>query len=182
VSALAERFIDRELARLVPRLQWVIPEVFLNRRVALMADPHLMTGLLELTRELGMRPVNAAVIGREEHVAAELRQLAPPALHIESHEREWLRSMEQTGEVDLVIANNLGWQTIGDAFGPVLELGFPSYFTHALAIRPILGFEGALQQIERMADKLLEQRKVAGKRRPTAAPLAPPAPPLALTG
>ena len=169
---LAERFIDRELRAAVPQLQWVIPESFLNRRAALVADPHLLTGLLEFSRELGLRPANALALGRDGHVTDALRAQAPPSFHVQAHEREWLSAMEATGEVDLVITNNLGWQVIGDAFGPVIEFGFPSYFTHALRERPVLGFRGAVQQAERMADTLLADRMRRGRRPPTFAPRA----------
>ena len=37
---------------------------------------------------------------------------------------------------------------------PVVELGFPSYFTHALYERPFLGFAGALAFIDSMANEL----------------------------
>lgn len=169
-TTLAERFIDRELSQTVPHLQWVIPEVFLNRRVALVGDPHLLTGMLELTRELGLRPANVLALAREAHITDELKALAPPSFHVQVHEREWLNEMEATGEVDLVLTNNLGWQVIGNAFGPVMEMGFPSYFTHALSERPTLGFRGVLQQAERMADAMLSDRMRRGRRPPTSAP------------
>ena len=50
-----------------------------------------------------------------------------------------------------------------------MEFGFPSYFHHALARRPFLGFEGALHFIDRMAERLMSERMAAVSRRGLAA-------------
>ncbi|OGR47835.1 MAG: hypothetical protein A2X40_04110 [Elusimicrobia bacterium GWC2_65_9] len=43
-GAAAERFIEAELHRAVPALEWAAPQVFLNRRLLYLGDPHLLEG------------------------------------------------------------------------------------------------------------------------------------------
>jgi len=56
------------------------------------------------------------------------------------------------------VTNNLGWQVLGLEAGPVMEFGFPSFFHHALALRPFLGFRGFLDFADRLAEHLMLAR------------------------
>ena len=51
----AEAFIDAELSRVVPRLKWIIPQYFLNRRTGFMGDPYLLGGFRDIAEDLGMK-------------------------------------------------------------------------------------------------------------------------------
>ena len=60
----AEIFIAAELSRVVPRLKWIIPQYFLNRRTAFMGDPYLLEGFLDIAEDLGLSVAGAIVRGR----------------------------------------------------------------------------------------------------------------------
>jgi nitrogenase molybdenum-iron protein alpha/beta subunit len=51
----AEAFIDAELRRIIPRLEWVVPYSFLSRSVLYEGDAHVAGGLRQMLDELGMR-------------------------------------------------------------------------------------------------------------------------------
>jgi len=51
----AEAFIDAELKRIIPRLEWVVPYSFLSKSVFYAGDKHVYNGLGQMLDELGMR-------------------------------------------------------------------------------------------------------------------------------
>ncbi|MFA6316121.1 MAG: nitrogenase component 1 [Elusimicrobiota bacterium] len=165
-SAQAEAFIEAELSRVVPRLQWLAPQRFLGKTAAFMGDPYLLDGFLDIAEDLGMRVTGAVSRGRAAHGAGlpkpedrhpgvrvlreppvfsqEVRDLmsAPKDLFVSCWcEREW-PSMENRA----------------------LEFGFPSYRHHALFDRPFLGFNGMLGFVERMSDALSQPRSTGSRR------------------
>ncbi len=50
-----EPFLDREMRRYAPRLEWVIPHALLHRRVRVEVDPHLAEAVLAFLNEVGCR-------------------------------------------------------------------------------------------------------------------------------
>lgn len=167
-AAAAEKFIDAELRRAVPALEWAAPQVFLNRRLLYLGDPHLLEGFCELAALLGARVSAAGAASRPGRLGPRALALARPPLE-EPEENAWLAAALDGGPHDLCVVNNIGWQVCGLEAGPVMEFGFPSYFHHALARRPFLGFEGALHFIDRMAERLMGERMAAVSRRGLAA-------------
>lgn len=145
----AEVFIDAELSRVIPRLKWIIPQYFLNRRAAFMGDPHLLGGFFDIAEDLGMRMEGAISRGRSAHggLAEDERVLHEPP----STSSEVRRLMERP--LDLFIS---GWceQEWPHLPFPTMEFGFPSYRHHALYDRPFLGFNGFLAFVERMSETL----------------------------
>ena len=139
----AEAFIASEFSRVIPRLKWIVPQYFLNRRVAFMGDPYLYEGFRDIVEDLGM--VLEGAIIRSQHGPAEAL-CAPPSSSPE------VRHIVQA-PLDLFVACWCEQDFHGLRF-PVLEFGFPSYRSHALYERPFLGAGGMLAFTERMADKL----------------------------
>jgi nitrogenase molybdenum-iron protein alpha/beta subunit len=148
-----EEVIDSELSRVVPPLEWVIPHLFLHRRLSFVGDPYLLAGFHELIGELGCRPGPCVVTARSAH-GSELKQLDGQVI-FEPQRQLLMAHLEPAhrGMIDLVVANNLGISVVGDAVATV-EFGFPSFSTHALYPRPFLGFDGALAFIDTMANAL----------------------------
>lgn len=155
-DAVVEEVIDRELTRVAPRLQWVVPAVFMHRTVSFVGDPHLLEGFLDLTAELGCRHGPIVVTGRAGHAphleerAAELGILFEPtraAMH------EHLGRPLHLGRIDLLVTSSVGAGFMASRT-PVVELGYPSFFTHALYDRPFLGYDGTLAFVDRMANAL----------------------------
>ncbi|MEK7232764.1 MAG: nitrogenase component 1 [Elusimicrobiota bacterium] len=160
----AERFIDAELRRVVPPLEWAAPQVFLNRRLLYLGDPHLLEGFCEIAALLGARVEASAVVSREGRLGPRALALDPPPL-VEPEETALLAAVKAGGPYDLCVANNVGWQVLGLEAGPVMEFGFPSYFHHALASRPFLGFLGFLNFADRLSEHLMLARMRAVSER-----------------
>lgn len=161
-EAAGERFIDAELRRAVPPLEWAAPQVFLDKRVLYLGDPYLLEGFTELCALLGARVGSAAVVSRAGRLGP--RGLGLAALE-EPEETAWLSATAPGAPYDLCVTNNVGWQVLGLEAGPVMEFGFPSYFHHCLAPRPFLGFRGFLEFADRMAEHLMLARMRAVSER-----------------
>ncbi len=152
-SDRAEAFVDRELARIAPRLEWVVPFLFQNARVGYIGDPHLCPGLADTLEMLGATLVTALITNRPHHTRGLAEQLGGADLLVFPRMKAMLNHLEGLAGQDalrLLVTHNMGIMT--DA--PILELGFPSHFRHALYDRPFLGFAGALCFIDSMANAM----------------------------
>lgn len=151
----AERLIEEELAEVVPRLEWVVPFIFQNADVGFIGDPNHLPGLHDILRVLGANLGFALLTG-------DAKQLPPPGaaafeptlVRFDPTQKELLTLLpQQRAErgLDLLVTSNVGVK-LGSV--PIVEFGFPSYFTHALAPRPFLGFAGCLAFIDTMANTI----------------------------
>ncbi|MFI5348099.1 MAG: nitrogenase component 1 [Elusimicrobiota bacterium] len=149
--ALARRVADARLRRTVPNLQWAVQSFLTGRRIACAGDSHILPGLLEMLSEFGCSVPLAVAVA--ESRAGELS--APLAAAETLYEpgmltlKEKLRSLRAESKLDVLIANS-EICALADSAVPVLEFGFPSYYSHALARVPYLGFSGAAAWVERL--------------------------------
>ncbi|MBI5481533.1 MAG: hypothetical protein HY906_21935 [Deltaproteobacteria bacterium] len=176
-EAAALRFAEQELAAVLPKLKWAVPFAFLHRRLGYVGDPHLYVGMRDLAALLGCSLRFAAFTNLPRHardaeastpsppssldLPADIRLLLGEAVPPEPatilsypHARELEQTLERLGrdqELDLLVTNSFGFLT--RRMG-IVELGFPSYHSHALAERPFLGTRGALSVVERMMEAL----------------------------
>ncbi|MBI4678968.1 MAG: hypothetical protein HY748_15425 [Elusimicrobia bacterium] len=150
-KAEAEAFIEEELSRIIPRLKWIVPHLFLGRKAAFMGDPHLLDGFLDIAEDLGLEVEGAIVRGRRAHGGGRegIAVLHEPP--VSSSEVE--RLMRAPKDLFVTCWCEREWPRLA---GRVMEFGFPSYRHHALYERPFLGFNGFLGFVERMADALSE--------------------------
>ncbi|HQP39227.1 MAG TPA: hypothetical protein PLI95_28785, partial [Polyangiaceae bacterium] len=93
---------------------------------------------------------------------------APDTRLVYPHARELndtLQGLARARALDLLVTNSFGFLTDGIA---TVELGFPSYHTHALTDRPFLGMRGFLGLAERMVNALraFEVRSAQERSRP----------------
>ncbi|NNN05591.1 MAG: hypothetical protein HKL90_06790 [Elusimicrobia bacterium] len=148
----AERLIAAELARVTPGLRWILPHLFVGRRVLFLGDPHLASGFAEIAEDLGLRPTGFVATGRERHarVAAAGRATVLFEPGVASAELKELLSRP----VDVAVAATCTMGELFDADVPTVEVGFPSYWQHSLARRPFLGYEGFLCLVDRIGDAL----------------------------
>ncbi|MEQ1920193.1 MAG: nitrogenase component 1 [Elusimicrobiota bacterium] len=148
----AEAFIRAELSRVIPRLKWMLPYLFFNRKTLFVGDPHLAEGFSEIAEDLGLRLSACVVTGRAGRKDGPQGK-AFPLLHEPGAASEPFRRLLRE-PVDLAVASTC---TMGEMFeegAPVVELGFPSYWQHSVSNRPFLGFDGFLCFVDRMADAL----------------------------
>ena len=163
---VARTFIDHELSRIVPKLEWIVPFLFLGRSFGFIGEPHVVSGLVSFAETLGMKCRFLVITNRPHHTASaplpkNCETLIYPKLKTFS---AFLQSfMQHKGGIDLLITNNEGLSFYEHT--AVLGLGFPSPFHHALYERPTLGFDGALALADSMSNLLRQQELVEIARR-----------------
>ncbi|MDI7266905.1 MAG: nitrogenase component 1 [Myxococcota bacterium] len=152
----ARAYVDRSLAAVIPRLEWLIPFLFQNRDVGYVGDPHLLPGFRDIVEMLGARLRLAVITNRPAHVAAAqgaldgVASLAWPKL--KAYVRFLCRQLLD-GDLHLLVANNYG-MSIPLLDTAVVEFGFPSVYAHALYDRPFLGFPGFLAFVDTLVNAL----------------------------
>ena len=150
----AESFIDGELSRVVPKLEWLIPFLFQNRNVAFIGEPYVLPGLSEMVSMLGAELSYGIVTNRAMHTRGLAEAVPETTLLVYPKMKEMMRFVTRQAlerELHLLVTNNVG---IMGAQGAIFEFGFPSAFRHALYDRPFLSFAGALSFIDSMANAL----------------------------
>jgi nitrogenase molybdenum-iron protein alpha/beta subunit len=157
-EAEAARFIARELDAVTPKLEWVVPHSFLDRRFVYAGDPHYAPGFVEQLEGLGAEVAGLVLMGGAHHLAEAPRAALQkrPGTVFEPIQREFMDLWrERFRAVDLVVGNgfvfreaNLGYKR--------MEFGFPSEFTHFLREEPFLGFQGALAFLGRLSNDLVK--------------------------
>ena len=153
---LVDQVSAPELARAVPLLEWVVPYHLLHRRVVFVGDPHLGLALDEAAGEVGLTVERHVILNRRAHAEALLRRCGEERIVLDPKRntlQRLLAPLFQDGGCDLLVANSLG-VTPGLGAGAIVELGFPSFFTHALEERPFLFFRGFVALVERMVNEL----------------------------
>ena len=157
----AETFIDSRLSDLIPRLEWVVPQVFLNRRFYISADPFLAAGLCDMVRELGGKVTGCTVTAREKHMAAISGKFSDQSFTMvfEPRENELKRELEKVGGggADLYVGSS-ELQGFFSGAAACVELGFPSITRHAIFASPLFGLRGCLHLVQRIADEMMRPR------------------------
>lgn len=148
----AREFIDRELAAVAPKFEWVVPHIFLGRRVGYAGDPHYLEVFRAFAGELGCEVTTEAVYARASHA----EEIAPPAPLVEPRPPEFrdaFRLNDPETRPSLVVANSRAALFFQDEI-PVVEFGYPSNHHHAMSDEPFLGFRGAACFAGRMANAI----------------------------
>ena len=152
----AARFIDREMAHIAPRIEWLIPFVFQGVNAGYVGDPHLLPGIEDILGLLGSRLCFGAITNKHTH----LRELGERGrrddLLVWPKHKSFLRFVSENvaaHNVRLLVSNNAGVNfPLPDT--TVVEFGFPSIFHHALFERPFLGYRGFLAFVDTLANAL----------------------------
>ncbi|MFH1437053.1 MAG: nitrogenase component 1 [Pseudomonadota bacterium] len=156
----AETFIGSRLSSIIPKLEWVVPQVFLNRSFYVSADPFLAAGLCDMIREFGGRVAGCTVTAREGHMAAIKGEFSDLSFTMvfEPRESELRREHKKVegGGADLFVGGSELSGFFKDAAGCV-ELGFPSITRHAIFASPLLGLRGCLFLVQRIADEMMRR-------------------------
>jgi nitrogenase molybdenum-iron protein alpha/beta subunit len=164
-----------EFARALPALEWVVPYHLLHRRLAFVGDPHLGLALDEAAGEVGLTVERHLVLNRRGHAEALLRRCGEERVVIDPKRntlQQLLTALCDGGECDLLVTCSLG-MTPGLGEAAIVELGFPSFFTHALEDRPFLGVRGFVAVVERMVNELRRAEVAAALRRGDLPPTSP---------
>ncbi|MFH2204903.1 MAG: nitrogenase component 1 [Elusimicrobiota bacterium] len=155
-KAAAEAFIENELDRITPRLEWAVPFAFLHKKIVFQGDPHLLDGLRGACEDLGMRLAAAYLSGRRPAGGQ-----AAAGVHYEPHVSE-LRAdwANRAADTDLFIGNTDALSMLKPD-GAWMEFGFPSVWTHFLKDEPYLGCNGFIAFADRMNQALNGRKAVS---------------------
>ena len=150
-AAEAESFAERELARLTPRLTWAVEEIFMHSTFLFAGDPVMVRPLARQISDVGGRMLAAAAMAGAHH-AQELGSWADlpfPVYYAPSHSS----MLKAEPRPDCIIGPHASGRN-----QRTVDLGFPSYHSHAFHERPYLGFEGAMCLLSRIAEELIWSR------------------------
>ena len=158
-SKEAGRFVDQELKRVVPSIEWLVPKYLAGVNVLFSGDPYLFEPALEFLTELGCNTRGLVAVGGESHLSPRPDSLAasdvPLLFEANPYELEALiKGLPEDQPVDLAIqSDTFGWKGRGDYV--VMPFGCACYWWHAIYDAPFLGFAGALSFVDRMVNRLM---------------------------
>jgi nitrogenase molybdenum-iron protein alpha/beta subunit len=165
-EAAAEAFVEAELRELVPRMEWVVPHVFLGKKIGFCAPPDLFGGFLQIVQDLGAEVTHLSAPCFGNHLTEDLSEdcdaFPEPLFSPKNRAVEAAVMHLRDTRTDLLLCNTVLRQQIEPRLPelPILEFGFPSFFDHALADRPFLGFRGWISFVDRMANALMARVRV----------------------
>lgn len=152
----AQAVVDAELGRAVPRVEWVVPYHLLHRRMAFIGDPHLGLALADFAEEIGMSVAHYFVLNRKAHAKALVDRVGEARVTCDPKRdamNQLLHPLLGSGTCDVLVTNSL-CVSPGPQQTATMELGFPSFYTHALEDRPFLFARGAVVLVERIMNEL----------------------------
>jgi nitrogenase molybdenum-iron protein alpha/beta subunit len=152
----AERYIESQMRSVAPALKWVIPKRFLDRNIAFIGDPFVISGFCDIASSLGMQIRSVAATAHERKLE-ELEKYTFAGLPISViWEPSHAGSVPKNTELDLLVGCQVSRtaQLSNSSNEPIktLEFGFPSRANHYLAPSPYLGFKGMLNFVDRMSN------------------------------
>ncbi len=134
----AAEFIGREISRIVPRFEWVVPHSLLNRRIGLFGDVVFVDAMREFLGEVGCDVCLQVITGFGGHVSR-LPAIADP---------------DQSENVMLVVGNtDATMACLSDDTG-FLEITFPAREAHMIYPKPYLGFNGSAAILQDMVNRM----------------------------
>lgn len=148
----AAKLVERELQALIPWVQWIVPEYLTGRRALVVGDPHLVSGLLAFLCELGIEVTTSLVVTSHDRGRLDFPHCPNPSI-------EQFVDCSRPGSVDFAIGNGVFAPLSQQCDLPYIEIGYPSYLTHALYERPFLGFAGARCIIDSIFNTLLRKEE-----------------------
>jgi len=151
-----------ERGRLVDAMQDSYPYMH-GKKFAIWGDPDFLIGVVSFLIEMGAEPTHVlchnAPRGWEEEMRA-LLDTSPAAAdcHVWAGKDLWhMRSLLFTEPVDFMIGNSYGKELMRDTGTPLIYIGFPIFDRHHLHRYSISGYDGALNLLTWITNKVLDQ-------------------------
>jgi len=151
-----------ERGRLVDAMQDSYPYMH-GKKFAIWGDPDFLVGMVSFLLEMGAEPThvlcNNPARGWEEEMRA-LLDTSPAAAdcHVWAGKDLWhMRSLLFTEPVDFMIGNSYGKELMRDTGVPLIYIGFPIFDRHHLHRYSISGYDGAINLLTWITNKVLDQ-------------------------
>lgn len=132
-------------------------------RAAVYGDTETVLGLVNLMRELGMRPQIVATGAANQAFAEAARELAPAAKVMMEADFSQIEHEVKSREVELMVGPFTGRRTARKKKIPIFRVGLPNHDRFGASRQLILGYGGAICLIDGMANTLLEHKESTEK-------------------
>ncbi len=133
-----------------------------GKKFALYGDPDLMLGLTAFLLELGAEPTTVLSTNGDADWAAKVQALfdaSPFGANCKVYPKKdlWhMRSLLFTEPVDFLIGNTYGKYLDRDTKTPLIRIGFPIFDRHHKHRYPVWGYQGALNVLVTILDKIFD--------------------------
>jgi nitrogenase molybdenum-iron protein beta chain len=134
-----------------------------GKKFALYGDPDMMLGLTAFLLELGAEPVHVLSTNGNEEWAKQVQALLDASpfgknCHVYAGKDLWhMRSLLFTEPVDFLIGNTYGKYLDRDTKTPLIRIGFPIFDRHHKHRYPIWGYQGAMNVLVTILDKIFDE-------------------------
>lgn len=151
-----------ERGRLVDAMQDSYPYMH-AKKFAIWGDPDFLLGLVSFLLEMGAEPTHVLCHNAPKGWEDEMRALldtspAKDSLNVWAEKDLWhMRSLLYTEPVDFMIGNSYGKELMRDTNIPLIYIGFPIFDRHHLHRYSISGYDGALNLLTWITNKVLDQ-------------------------
>lgn len=145
---------------------------FANKKVAIYGHADLVFGLAQFCMELEMEPV-LLLIGddntryKKDPRIKELKETAAFDMEIVLNADLWdleKRIKDKSVELDLILGHSKGRYIAIDANIPMVRVGFPTFDRAGLYRKPIIGYRGAMELAETIANTLFTHMEYTKNR------------------
>lgn len=147
--------------RLVDAMQDSYPYMH-GKKFAIWGDPDFLLGMVSFLLEMGAEPTHVLCHNAPNGWEAEMRALldtspAKDELNVWAGKDLWaMRSLLFTEPVDFMIGNTYGKELMRDTGTPLIYIGFPIFDRHHLHRYSIAGYEGGLNLLTWITNKVLD--------------------------
>jgi len=151
-----------ERGRLVDAMQDSYPYMH-AKKFAIWGDPDFLIGMVSFLLEMGAIPTHVLCHNAPRGWEAEMRALLDTSprseeCHVWAGKDLWhMRSLLFTEPVEFMIGNSYGKELMRDTGTPLIYIGFPIFDRHHLHRYSISGYDGAINLLTWITNKVLDQ-------------------------
>ena len=136
----------------------------MEKRAVIYGEEDLVVGLAAMLSETGIVPVLCASGGRSGRMRGTIQALCPQLVDATVMEGADFADIEQAAgkrKVDLVVGNSKGYAMARRLDRPLVRVGFPIHDRLGAARLLHLGYRGAQQLLDRVANALIEAKQAS---------------------
>lgn len=154
--------IQLQRGRMVDAMQDSYP-YFHDKKFAIWGDPDFLIGMVSFLVEMGAEPTHVLCHNAPNGWAAEMEAIlegspAKDSCNVWAGKDLWhMRSLLFTEPVDFMIGNSYGKELMRDTGIPIIYVGFPIFDRHHMHRYSISGYEGGLNLLTWITNKILDQ-------------------------